>query len=511
MKILIVAFYDDNFGDMLIRTCFTQLLRVVLQNLQVTAELSFLPLKSLENEVIAQADLILFPGGGLFGLSYLDFADYVETVLEIAEQNQIPVVFSSLGMNNMDAQEADDDRLARTLHRSCIRAVSVREQEESFRRYAGEIPYPISTVCDPAVWAGYVYAGDLPPRPESAAPVVGINVVRGGLFRDNGIDWVLQDEMDYLAALAEELERRGLETRFFTNGQTLDSNALRFFANESSVPPEKLILPDTAREVVQAIARFDAVAAIRMHSSILSYALGVPSVNLVWNAKVSEFYQQIGYPERAIPAGAWSPERVADALCQALQERPCQAEPAVLMTLYRFLFETLGGLLEKAAAPEMFDFETVCRTLARQRVPLEEDVTDLRLKVRKGENRYVSIFSTNRRRARTIETLKQKNKGLAQDKKALEKTVQQEKAARKSAEQQRQKSEKALERTRLDLQMTQKKLEKSRQDLQKARQKNEKQKRELEHLNRTLAVRIHKRLGRIKRFLLRLFRGKNKG
>lgn len=45
-----------------------------------------------------------------------------------------------------------------------------------------------------------------------------------------------------------------------------------------------------------------------MHSSIISYALDVPSVNLVWNDKIPFFYQNIGYPDRAISIEDWNAE-----------------------------------------------------------------------------------------------------------------------------------------------------------------------------------------------------------
>ena len=490
MKILILSFFDDNFGDMLIRTCFTQLLKVVLQNLQAEAELTFMPLKSLEKEKIAEAELIIFPGGALFGFSYLGLLEDFETVLDIAEKNDIPVVFSSLGLNNAGATDENEPYLTALLHKKCIKALSVRDSVTAFRRYAGDVPYTITPVCDPAVWAGYVYAADLKPK-SADRPIVGINVVRGGLFKDNGVDFVLHNEVEYLSALAEELENHGIETCFFTNGQTLDCNTLRFFAKECEVPVEKLSLPDTAREVVQAISRFDAVAAIRMHASIISYALGVPALNLVWNPKIPDFYEMIGHPERALMPGEWSPALVAEQIRHMLDEKDYRPDPAVLMTLYRFLYETMQELLQKDGAPEMLDFETVCERLKSMRVPDEEDVTDLRLKVRRSESRYLSLFTVNRRQKDEIRNLKIQNKTLNGEKKSLE----------KAAERELQQSKKALQNAEKKWQATKKELA----DVQK---KNEKMQKELNHLNKTLAVRLHKRLGRIKRFLLRHLRGK---
>ncbi len=53
-----------------------------------------------------------------------------------------------------------------------------------------------------------------------------------------------------------------------------------------------------------------------MHSSIISYALDVPSVNLVWNDKIPFFYQNIGYPDRAISIEDWNAEDILKRLSE---------------------------------------------------------------------------------------------------------------------------------------------------------------------------------------------------
>ena len=79
MKILIVSFVDDNFGDNLIKICFESLLKVVLKNLHLAEndyEINKMPLKRIDRALVTGSDVIFFAGGGLFGLSYLNFFDY---------------------------------------------------------------------------------------------------------------------------------------------------------------------------------------------------------------------------------------------------------------------------------------------------------------------------------------------------------------------------------------------------------------------------------------------------
>ncbi len=144
-------------------------------------------------------------------MSYLGFYEGVSRIIELADQNGIPVILSSMGFNNMDAN-ADNEHLIRELfQKKCIKALSVRENLPLFRQYADGGDFEICQVCDPAVWTKYVYASRLPfPSSTQSEKIVGINVVRGGLFKDNDIQWNLGDELHYLDGIRQELDRHGV-------------------------------------------------------------------------------------------------------------------------------------------------------------------------------------------------------------------------------------------------------------------------------------------------------------
>lgn len=439
MRILTVAFFDDNYGDMLIRTCFLQLTKVVLKNLGVSSyTLDVMPLKAPRDEQVEQADLIVFPGGAMFGINYLGVADYIERMLDIADAMGIPVIFSSLGFNHMEYGDDSDDRLHSILSRPCIRAVSVRDSEDIFRRYAGEQRYEIRPVCDPACWVEAVYARDIEAayaeKRQREKKLVGINVVRGGLFQANGIDWTLTGEERYLYALSQILDEKGIDYRFFTNGQTWDINTMKHFMDKYKMPREKMIFSDTSREVVQTVAAFDAVIAIRMHSAIIAYAMGVPSINYVWNPKLPEFYKKIGYSERAVSAKEWSAEKAAEWLDVLLSEESYRPDPALLMTLYRSLYDTLGEIIGTDGREEMYGYERICAILGEMRVPADADDIDLRTKLKRAESRYYALFKSDDRKKGEIRALMKDNDALHQENRELRERLKEESAARRKAE-----------------------------------------------------------------------------
>ena len=397
MKILIISFTDDNFGDNLIRICFEGLLKIALFNHGINESeysISRMNLKQIKRDIIINSDVIFFFGGGLFGLSYLDFFVYLDEIMKIAEVQNIPVVFSSIGMNNMDVNEEGERILKNFFKYSCIKAVGVRDHAELFKEYTKECSFPVSEVCDPATWTKYIY--NLNTAGSRKTKLIGINVVRGGLFKDNGHKWKLADEMNFLKQLSVLLDKSDIDYKFYTNGSILDNNALHYFAKEYGVSEEKCVFPHTTREVVSAVSEFDAVVAFRMHSSIIAYSLSIPSISIVWNDKIPFFYQAIGHPERTLDLDSCNASAAMEmiiALGDVECTEKCKAEyREYLMTVYQYLYNVLFELLGRKSTADMFDFETVAAYAGQNEPDIFEDIFDLRFKLGKAEKQYLARF-----------------------------------------------------------------------------------------------------------------------
>lgn len=317
----------------------------------------------------------------------------------------------------MNGDEEGEKRLSETLHKRCVKAISVRDNLEFFRRYTEGTDLKVHVACDPAVWTRHTYCKDIESiRRETGphTPVIGINVVRGALFKANGVDWNLKQENKYLRLFSSLLEQEGFDYRFFTNGSVTDNNALLRFAEKNEIPPEKVILPATTRELVQAVTQFDIVAAIRMHASIVSYALGIPSFNLVWNNKIRHFYKNIGCPDRAIELEDWTCEALLQRIRDIVSTERSEAYPSpeYMMSVYHFLYGTLRQLTDVHNASEPMDFETICRMLEEIQIPEEEDILDLRVKVAKSEKHYLKLWDSSATQKKELKTLKRENQAL---------------------------------------------------------------------------------------------------
>ena len=376
MKILIVSYFDDNFGDMLIKTCFEELLKVVLKNCRKNDFSIFnMPLKEIDVDKIKKSNIVFFAGGGLIGNSYLDFYKYVKEILDICTNFNKQVYFSSIGINNMDASSNEINSDLQTLLNSpCIKKISVRENKDFFEKYNTNIE--IREVCDPAVWVRYVY--NIIPKYND---VIGINVVRGGLFKDNNIAWKFKAEINYLISLKEMLEKENINYVFYTNGSFLDNVALRHIVKKYKIDKKNYKLVNTSKELVETISNFKFVCSIRMHSAIISYSFGIPSINIIWNEKIKYFYQNIKREDDMFSIDDINLDKILQKIKTAKKIIP---NKKYMMSLYSYLFEIFCD----NENIKMFDFKKIIKELKLHKI--NSDYIDLLYKINKGENIYLS-------------------------------------------------------------------------------------------------------------------------
>lgn len=399
MKILVVAYYDDNFGDMLIRICFKRLLYVVLKNLGVEhqIEIDEMSLKQIDEIKLKTSDLIFFAGGGLFGLSYLNFFEYLDEITKLADLYEIPVVFSSVGVNNMDATDENEIKLYNLLNKKCIKGISVRENASLFRKYLKRKDITIIQVCDPAIWTKYIYHIEQEKKANKTS-LIGINVVRSGLFKDNTSAWKEKDYFDYLCGLSKLAEDNKIDYRFYTNGSFLDDNTMKYFAEKRKISNDKIIFHNTTRELVEIVSQFDAVAAIRMHSAILAYSYEIPAVCLVWNDKIPLFYQSIGMPERAMKLKDWNAQNVFHMLNHIINSKNSMFDQSYAMTLYNFLFDILKKMIRQNSTEKTFDFQKVVEILNNLNNLDNHNIDDFSIKLERAEKQYYKLYKMKKKR-----------------------------------------------------------------------------------------------------------------
>lgn len=405
--ITIVSYFDDNFGDMLIKNSFECLLKTALDNLDISDyETRRMPLKRINVELLKKSNLICFAGGGLLGLSYLDFFDYVREIVEIAEDNGVPVIFSSVGINNMDYEEGDDKELKKLLSHRCIKAISVREQLEWFRKYSEGNSFSVEQVCDPAMWSKHIFRNSISDI-GSSKTLVGINCVRGKLLRANGYGWTQKDQFDYLDKMIEIIENNGYKFILYTNGSVGDNLTLRTYAESRNIAEENVVMVHSSEQLVETISRCGFICAIRLHSAIIASALGIPVANVVWNDKVPCFYSAVGHPERAFSTEDMDYKKYEGILKDTIGTI-ANPEEGYLMSLYRYIFTNVGQIFNADSTSKMYDFSEVSERIAEkyEESRLVYELEDYEFKLDKAERnafRYKSSSANNKKLATKLE------------------------------------------------------------------------------------------------------------
>lgn len=419
MKFIIINLMDDNFGDMLIRISFRELLKVALKNLGYTSTdycIAEEDLRNISEETLSGADAVFFGGGGMVDFGHLKLGGYVESTLELADRLNIPVVMSSIGINNFGDKTPEEikERFNELFSHKCLAAVSVRENLDLFRKNSEKAKVDIELVSDPAVWTEDIYRESISDitadRKNRDKPLIGVNVVRGGLFENNGGVWKRKQEREYLNELINALTEQGYDYRFYTNGMSLDDNAMIAIAEEIGIEEDKLIKPRTTEEFVKCAAMFDAIAAIRLHSSIVAYSMNIPSFNLVWNDKIPSFYSQIGYPERIVYPEENAAATAAEMIVKVLKEGTA-SNPEYKMTVYHYIFKTVGKLLGKDVEAE-YSYEQVKEAFTYEQNREKDNNRDIIIKLDNLEKRYVSLFKADNEKKSIINKLEKNIKKL---------------------------------------------------------------------------------------------------
>ena len=388
LSILLITNRDsDNVGDQVIEACDIALIKTVMSNLGFndseyeinSRALSIISNRYCETEdprslksayrAVGECSLVLFGGAPVFNYLYKNFYKKTTALLKIAKELNKPVLFSAIGIN--DAFNEKDSRcqlLKNALHNDSVIQITTRDGIEHLRAYAAKDnskSFPIDLVSDPAVYAKQVF-NNLIKKESRESKKIGLFVFRAGGFVDNGIPFSRTQQAALWCDLCRRLKKKGYDYELLTSGHFADEAFLKYLIDEGFVQKEKCIQSvNTPEELVGYINSYDAVVTARLHPSIISFSCEVPAVGLIWNSKVKDFYDQIGYSSRAVSTNRLfqdnyvSSEALLDELEKAMQEGVVQ-DKGYLWSVYRTLYSGFVEAFElKGKSAELYSEEEV--------------------------------------------------------------------------------------------------------------------------------------------------------
>lgn len=383
-QILLLTNRDsDNVGDQIIEICDIALIKTVMENLNIPQEdyriinraasvVSKKYVRTKDPALLAtlhrlaqKVDLIIFGGAPLFNYKYQIFYERTAVTLEVAESYGTPVIFSAIGIEAYDEHDPKCQRLKAALNLDCVRQITTRDGIEELRKYKENSRMIIDRVSDPAVFSSQVFQEYTVSSPKKDKKKVGIFVFRANGFVDNNINVTKDDAAKLWLDIIHELERRGYEYTLLTSGNFGDEAFLDYLIRQYGVKEAKCVFNmNSPEKLMRKLSHFQAVISCRLHPSIISYSLGVPSVGLVWNPKISYFYECIGYPERKIEMEGIHASMVVDRVEQAM-EQGVEKQEDYLQSVYQYLFQGIQNALSlETENAKPYDYETLA-----QRIP----------------------------------------------------------------------------------------------------------------------------------------------
>lgn len=329
VKILMVQTANMNLGDTILADNDYYLIKKAM--FPRKCDILRYSISSRDVGQVKYVDAVVF-AGGILKVTNESFWLYFPELIHAAQEYNVPVFLSAIGVEAYNPEDERSIALKEALNLPCVKGISVRDDIETLRRdYITNPDIRITPVYDPAVWCKKTYSEELKRyrltrNVEGTAKtvgkmIIGLGVVREKLFADYGNPQIdRQFQLDFWKKVARELDERDIDWRIFTNGDTYDElfakEVLQYIGHG-----EKLPAPRDGVNVVCDISEFSGVIAGRMHSNIVAYSLGIPSIGFIWNRKLRFWGEKIGFPERFLECSEIDGAEAVNRLLTAMSEK----------------------------------------------------------------------------------------------------------------------------------------------------------------------------------------------
>ncbi|MCE1255204.1 MAG: polysaccharide pyruvyl transferase family protein [Anaerolineae bacterium] len=241
---------------------------------------------------LKKANRVVMGGGQILMDDRLGFPVKLSGLGRIIMDEALPLHFCACGVG--DHWSGTARRLLRPIMQYATN-ISVRDSL-SRQRLNDYVPEVISQVTfDPVIWAAEVYG--LPVYSDKQSKQVGLGVMGRddvNFHLEAGDRFTDQEWLQIWLNLITDLQRFNLDVKIFTTGtpadavfaRTLYGQCLVNGLKKTSLAPRPL----TPEDFLSNLSSCGCVVATRLHASITANALGIPSVGLVWDPKISAYY-----------------------------------------------------------------------------------------------------------------------------------------------------------------------------------------------------------------------------
>ena len=297
-------------------------------------------------------------------------------------------------MEGYDEDNAKCQRLKETLNFDCVKRITTRDDFESLQKYKENPDLFIDKVADPAVFCKWIFR-DFITQKQDRPKKVGLFIIRANAFVDNGIDFPWQESAQMWVDVANELEKAGYDYEFITSGHFGDEAFVDRLIREYRVPGGKCVFNiNTPEDLFGHMSEYDAVISCRLHPSIIAFSMEIPSIGIIWNSKVTGFYESIGQVDRTLRPDQIKPAEIPQMIDRIIEEGVHQDED-FLMSVYKNIYSGLRDSFGfDKRDDEVYSFEELLANLPKyKKTSKKEAEKKLRRKFRRTYDTYNQQFT----------------------------------------------------------------------------------------------------------------------
>lgn len=264
----------------------------------------------IERVMTIPCDCVIFAGGQIF---MDDLALVISNYIDFFSSRKIPIIINAAGWGPFCSRHIRA-HLERSLQSQWIIDLSARDHIFQLNHLTGK---KISIRADLGLFADETYGIGR----NFQNGMTGLGIMFAPTISGNKM-------IRFWKKIIILLTRRKIPWMLFTNGYPSDEE----FAEEllRKLPEEcfysgknrndyLLPAPQTPEEMVAQISTFQSMISMRLHSHITAASLGIPSVAIIWDDKLSEFFNMIGYIERCLSVNE-SADKIVDVMIRAEKE-----------------------------------------------------------------------------------------------------------------------------------------------------------------------------------------------
>ena len=236
---------------------------------------------------LEKSDAVIFSGGS-FKYGTQDVWVQYSTIIDYANEHNIPVMFNAMNVQKYDEGNFKCRYLKKHLNKPCVKYFSSRDGQAGVDRLKSdyvEKEIRVLPAADPAFWIPETYHV----ARNEKSNTIGINVISPDIFLRYGGKLQPEDVKEAYIVLINRLKEKNFKWQIFTNGMRVDNIFALEIAKICNAKEDEIHIPKSDIELASMEANYMAVFGSRLHSMICAYSLGVPVAGFIWDEKITHF------------------------------------------------------------------------------------------------------------------------------------------------------------------------------------------------------------------------------